>query len=222
MKTDNLLSTLLYGLLIGLICLAGWKACEMKKEKAAQAREQAELSRDLGYVSNDSVGTPSSTYADGSAENPTSTEVSKPSATTTSPSGIEGDEPKSAKPTTSSTPTTAKSATAKPPVVAKTSDDDEADAPKTSKKSRDAVRDLDTDSKRYAVIAGSFTQMANARKLMEELVKKGFHDAEVGRFNRGKFGCAIADQTDNKSTADAVLAKLKAKGYKDAFIKERK
>lgn len=219
MKTDNLLSTLLYGLLIGLICLAGWKACEMKKEKAAQAREQAELSRDLGYVSNDSLGTPSSTYADGSAENPTSTEVSKPAVTTVSPSGIEGEV---SKPTTSSTPTTSKSAATKPPVVAKTSDDDEADAPKTAKKSRDAVRDLDTDSKKYAVIAGSFTQMANARKLMEELVKKGFHDAEVGRFNKGKFGCAIADQTDNKKTADAVLAKLKAKGYKDAFIKERK
>lgn len=218
MKTNNLLTFILYGLLIGLITLAGWKACEMKKEKALQAREQAELSRDLGYDSSDSIESVGSTYADGSSDNPTKTEIATP---TTSSNGIENDEPKTSgsKPVTSSAPTASKPA-AKPPVVAKTDDDD---APtKTSVKKSNAVRDLDVDSKKYAVIAGSFTQIANARKMMEELVKKGFDQAEVGKFNRGKYGCAIADQTDSRKTAEAVLAKLKAKGFKDAFIKTRK
>ncbi len=210
MKTNSLLTVILYGLLIGLITLAGWKACEMKKEKAFQAREQAELSKDLGYVANDSIGSVGSTYADGSTDNATKTAISTPTT-----SGIEGETPKT---TTASQPVTSSTPTAKPPVVAKTDDDVE----KTTSKKGGKVRDLDVDSKKYTVIAGSFTQMANARTMMEDLVKKGFQQAEVGRFNRGKFGCAIADQTDSRKTADAVLAKLKAKGFKDAFIKTRK
>lgn len=209
MKTNSLLTTILYALLIGLITLAGWKACELKKEKSVQAREQAELSRDLGYVTEGDE--PSSTYSDSTLENRTRTDVVAPSTQ----SGIEGDD---TAPSTSTTPAPAKSK--KPPVVARTDDDD--DAPVVKKSNR--VRDLDTDKdrKKYAVIAGSFRVMDNARDLMEELVKKGFRNAEVGKFNRGAFGCAIAVQTDSKKEADQALAKLKAKGYKDAFIKERK
>jgi hypothetical protein len=52
--------------------------------------------------------------------------------------------------------------------------------------------------------------------------KKGYTDAEVGRFNRGAYACAIAKRTDSKSEADKAVAKLKQQGFKDSFVKAAK
>jgi cell division septation protein DedD len=214
MKTDKLLTYILYALLGGLVIVAGQKACKLKEDKAMQAKESSDMSKalqELGYSETDSTGTSHSddgTYKDGTAENATKTATGGGKITNNTKSGIEGDE-EEIKPVTSST----KGKT----LVADTEDD--------AKPSRTKVRDLDAEgsnSPKYMVLAGTFTVMDNAREQMESLVKKGFEEAEVGKFNRGKFACAIAKRTNSLSEAKAVMAKLKAKGFKDALVKERK
>jgi cell division septation protein DedD len=214
MKTDNLLTYILYALLAGLTLVAGQKACQLKQDKATQAKESTEMSKaleELGYSENDSTGTSHSnegTYKDGTAENATKTTTGGGQKISNDKAGIEGDDEET-KPVTAST----KGKT----LVADTEED--------AKPSRTKVRDLDAEgsnSPKYMVLAGTFTVMDNAREQMESLVKKGFEEAEVGKFNRGKFACAIAKRTNSLSEAKAVMAKLKAKGFKDALVKERK
>jgi cell division septation protein DedD len=215
MKTDKLLTYVLYALLGGLVIVAGQKACKLKEDKAMQAKESSDMSKalqELGYSENDSTGggtthSDDGTYKDGTAENATKTATGGgEKITNAAKNGIEVEE--ETKPVTSST--TSKS------IAAKSEDDD---APSKTK-----VRDLDSegsDSPKYMVLAGTFTKMDNAREQMETLVKKGFQEAEVGKFNRGKFACAIAKRTNSLSEAKAVMAKLKAKGFKDAIVKSR-
>jgi cell division septation protein DedD len=214
MKTNNLLTYILYSLLIGLVMMAGYKACQLKQDKALQAKESADMSKalqDLGYAESDSTGSTHSedgSYKDGSAEADTKTTTGGGAKISNDKSGIEGDE-EVTKPVTSSTKGK--------PLVADTQED--------AKPSRTKVRDLDAEgsnSPKYMVLAGTFTIMDNAREQMESLVKKGFEEAEVGKFNRGKFACAIAKRTNSLSEAKSVMAKLKAKGFKDALVKERK
>ena len=45
MKSNNLLTVLLYALLLGLIVVGGYKACEMRKEKAELAKQDAEMKK---------------------------------------------------------------------------------------------------------------------------------------------------------------------------------
>jgi cell division septation protein DedD len=215
MKTDKLLTYILYALLAGLVVVAGQKACKLKEDKAMQAKESSDMSKalqELGYSETDSTGTSHSedgTYKDGTSENVTKTTTGGgEKIANNANSGIEGDE-ESLKPVTSSTKSK--------PVAADSEED--------SKPSRTKVRDLDAEgsnSPKFMVLAGTFTVMDNAREQMELLVKKGFEEAEVGKFNRGKYACAIAKRTNSLSEAKAVMAKLKAKGFKDALVKGRK
>ena len=65
MRTNNLLTYVLYALLGLLILIAGYKACEMKKAQALQDKENAEFQqqmRDMGYTEEDT------TAAKGSSE----------------------------------------------------------------------------------------------------------------------------------------------------------
>ena len=50
MKTNSLLTYLLYALLFALIAVLGYKACQMKKEKADKLREEAELQKTLREI----------------------------------------------------------------------------------------------------------------------------------------------------------------------------
>jgi cell division septation protein DedD len=214
MKTNNLLTYLLYALLAGLVLVIGQKACKMKQDKAIMAKESAEMSgalRELGYTENDSTSSThgEGTYKDGSAETQTQTTTGGGAKVSNDKAGIEGEEEET-KPVTASTKSK--------PLVADTEEE-------PAKPSRTKVRDLDaegSDSPRFMVLAGTFTVMDNAREQMEALVKKGFEEAEVGKFNRGKFACAIAKRTNSLADAKACMAKLKAKGFKDALVKERK
>jgi cell division septation protein DedD len=214
MNSKNLLSTLLYALIGLLLVVVGYKACQIRKEKDAVAAETEKFDqqlRDMGYTESGPAGDTTTegsafvsekgaTYRDGAQENPTTTKSAPVSS-----EGIESDAPKS--PAKSPAKTTEQ-------VV-----DEEGQ--------KVSVSDLDsemgmTDKPKYMVITGSFKQLANARKAMEQLVKKGYTDAEVGRFNRGAYACAIAKRTDSKSEADKAVAKLKQQGFKDSFVKAAK
>lgn len=204
-SNNNPLTLVLYALLAGLLLAVGYKACQMKKEKALTQQNEAEMQqalRDLGYTDDDSTGTSASSghatdeeadkasarYKDGTAENKTSTDVVQPQTHAT-----ETDSKKAATINT---------------------EDEEGKSVK--------VVDLDNSSDsspQYLVITGSFTKLAGARVEMEKLVKMGYTEAEVGKFNRGKFACAIALRTDDLAAAKSTVAKLKAKGFKTAFVK---
>jgi predicted transcriptional regulator len=211
MNSKNLLSYLLYALIGLLLAAVGYKGCQVQKEKAQAALENQQLDqqlRDMGYVGGDSTGsafvgadgTSAATYRDGAQESATTTGGGvAPATNSTATKGIEA-EPA----TTSSTST---------------------ETDEEGKKVR--VSDLDSemgmrDKPKHMVITGSFRQLANARKSMEALVKKGYTDAEVGRFNRGTYACAIAKRTDDLNAANALAKKLKGLGFKDAFVKSKK
>jgi SPOR domain len=218
MNSKNLLSTLLYALIGLLVVVVGYKACQIRKEADAKKLEDSRFSqqlRDMGYVDTDSAAAGSAyvsetgaaangaTYPDGAKESTTST---APAPVTNSASGIEG----------AAATSTAKGADSSP---GKQEVDEE------GQKVR--VTDIDAefgmvDKPKYMVITGSFRKLANARKSMEALVKKGYTNAEVGRFNRGTFACAIAKRSDSLKDAQAFAKKLKGQGFPDAFVKTKK
>ncbi len=229
MKTSSL-TVILYLLLAGFVLLAGWKACEIKKQKAFEAREAAASTQsdDLGYIEDDSTeastyaekpATYDASYKDGSTEKSTKTAVPAPATTTAAApksAGIEGDDTAAGrtaeKPVTASTPT-------KKPTLAKpaTSNDDAEDGPKTTAKSAKA----DPNKGRYWVVAGAFKQMDGARAEMEKLVKLGFTEAAaLPAKKHGAYGYAVAKRANSQADADKILAQVKAKGYKDAYVKK--
>ena len=103
MKTNSLLTYLLYALLATLIIAAGFKACQMQKEKQLKAQEEAEWEEthrklhpqtdSIGdgstYVSRDSAeqttGTKKPTPQGGIEDEPTKTTTTSTTATTTKP-----------------------------------------------------------------------------------------------------------------------------------------
>jgi cell division septation protein DedD len=206
MNSKNLLTTLLYTLLGLLLLVVGYKACQLRKEKEASELEKSKFDqelRDMGYEPTDTsqstfVGDKGSAkYKDGSTEAPTQT----PPNPVNQESGIESD------------------------VKTKAASSQTEETDEEGEKVR--VTDLDAefgmvDKPKYMVITGSFRQLANARKSMETLVKKGYTDAEVGKFNKGTYACAIAKRTNNINDANALVKKLKSQGFADAFVKTRK
>ncbi len=201
MNSRNLLSTLLYFLIGLLLIVVGYKACQVRKEKEAALEESRRFDqqlRDMGYTGTSSVDTNtvgSAFVGDQSA--PTYRDGAYEAPTTHS--GIEHDQ---------------SSASAKPQIT-------DEDGKKVY------VSDLDSemgmsDKPKYMVTTGSFRQLSNARREMETMVKKGFTEAEVGRFNRGTYAVAIALRTNSKNEANVTVNRLKKLGFKDVTIRERK
>lgn len=65
MKSNSLFTYVIYALLLGLILIAGYKACQIRQEQALQKKEREELEqvmRNLGYT-NDSTANGSTTSA---------------------------------------------------------------------------------------------------------------------------------------------------------------
>jgi cell division septation protein DedD len=202
MKENNTLTYILYAALIGLVGLAGYKIWQKKQaEQEALKQEQAATEQqrfnELGYTPADST----SSYVGGTDSASDKVAYIPPKSDA---SGIEDDgaAAAAAKPAASSNSTTAKT-------PAKTTD--KGPAPIRN------VEDSDGTDGRYRVIAGSFTKMDGARREMERLVKMGYHDAEVGRYNRGKFGVVIVKRTNSLSEAKNIEARLKKKGV-DATV----
>jgi cell division protein FtsN len=217
MRQNNILTYLLYLLLAGLIVAAGYKACQIKKDKQLEREKQeAELQKalnDMGYTSSDSTASSGSTYSDKTEQTTGSTTTGKTS--TASNSGIEDEQdPTPAKSTT----TASKSATAPKPATqtattAKTLAKSSAAAPKTASKGIAASNK----NAKFRVQAGSFTKMEGARHRLEEVIKAGYPNAEIGKTNNGKFAVVIVYRTNDKAEAIKVADKLEAKGI-DATV----
>ncbi len=216
MRTNSLLTYLLYALLIALIAVLGYKACQMKKDKADKIREEAELQktlRDMGYASDST--TAGSSYAGATSDS---------SAYYTSPApdanGIVD------APTTSS-----KSTTAKPSSTTKTPASQPATQPVTPATQATEKRITNTSTLtaksgvskvkgpgqgRYTVRAGTFDSKENARTRLEEVIKMGYQTAEVSASRSGKWAVVIL-RTNDRSKATRLAEQLQAKGV-DAAV----
>lgn len=209
MKSNSLLTYVLYGLLGAFILTAGYYACQKQKEqKESAAREAAELEetlREMGYSSEDTTSSGSS-FVDSDTETKTSEET-KP----------EAPEPKTA---------VSKAKTEAAPVVApKTA------APSTSKPATTVLTPPTTTTKpavstvsgpgsgRWAVRAGTFSIMDGARRRLEEVIKAGYPDAEISKTKDGK-AAVIVYRSNDKAAAQRVVDKLDAKGI-DAAVFDR-
>jgi len=233
MKSNNVLTYLLYLLLAGLVVAAAFKACQIKKEKQVEKEKQeAELQqalRDMGYNSSDSTASSGSSYA---AEN-TGAAASSPSVTSkTAPqsnaSGIE-DEPtatNSSAKTTSPSTTTAKSGAAlsakEKSVMAlpKVTPQVQATEPAAKSATKRTVAAAPRKA-RYRVQAGSFSKMEGARRRLEEVIKLGYPNAEIAKINNGKFAVVIVFRTNSKEEAIRVADKLEQKGVDAAVMENR-
>ncbi len=71
---------------------------------------------------------------------------------------------------------------------------------------------------RYMVLAGSFTQRANADRLVKKLRSKGYENARVELFDRGKYAVILVDRFDNLDEARELQQRLKADGV-DSYVK---
>lgn len=208
MKTNTLLTYLLYALLIGLVLAAGYQACRMQQQKKQAAEQEAELQktlRNLGYA--DTTASTGSSFVEGT-DTATSSVTLTPSTAPSraSDSGIEDEAPASSKQTpTTTTPPTKSTTTAK--------------TPKTSTKGVTPSRDLNADSKggRYQVRVGTFSVMDNARDQLEKVIKMGYQQAEIGKINNGKYATVVVMRTNSLSAATAVADKLEDKGV-DALV----
>jgi len=205
MNTNKMLTYLLYALLAGLIAVAGYKTWQMKQEKAKMAKESADFQqsiRDLGFVENDT--TESRFEGD---ENAGATPPPTSSSTVVTDDGIEDEVPVT-KP-------------APQPKTGKKAEPATTEKAKATEPTRETQpRNLDTDNSdgRYRVVAGSFTKLDGARREMERIIKMGYHDAEVGLFNRGKFAVVIVKRTENLNEAVRIAEALNKKGIEASVI----
>jgi cell division septation protein DedD len=216
MKTNNFLTWLLYVLLFGLITLAGYKACQIQKEKKQlNAQREAELKpilKDYGYAGADTTGGQGSTY---SGDNKTASTT----PSTAAKNGIEEEEEPAA-----STAKTSASATPPPaaknaaPAATTTAPTLSAKSPTSSPGSSKVAPSAPKKAK-FRVQAGSFTRMSGARERLEQVIKLGYPNAEIAHTNGGKFAVVVVMRTNNKQEALRIMDQLEAKGV-DATVME--
>jgi cell division septation protein DedD len=226
MRSNNLLTFLLYALLLGLVVVGGYKACEMRKEKADLAKQDAEMKKywsDMGSPAADSSASGGSTYASGDTSlDRTSNAAKQPSAADAN--GIERDDQptptaatKPAAPSAQAAPKTSATAAAAPTTkteTAPTTAKPAAPKPASTAKGAGAVG---LGSGRYSVRVGSFSSMENARSQLEKVIKMGYPNAAIGKTNGGKFATVVVFKSNNKAAAIRVMDKLEAQGV-DALV----
>lgn len=203
MKSNSLLTYLLYALLATLILSAGYKACQMQKEKQLKAKEEAEWQETLKklYPESDSTGG-GSTYV--SRDSATQSTGAKPGV---SKSGIES-EPA---PSGSTKGTTASKPSATTPSSAGTTT-----APKTTTKGSGTVQGVG--SGRWEVRAGTFQYMEGARTRLEEVIRMGYTNAEIKKTSNGR-AAVIVMRTNDKNKAIQVVDQLEKRGVDAAVFK---
>lgn len=217
MKTNNLLTYLLYALLGLLIIAAGYKACQMQQDKKDKAAEEAELQktlRDMGYANDDTTSLGSTYSGDTSTTSTTSSSgierdpVTSPSTSTTATTP---------KPATSTTkPATPAATTSKP--TATTSTEPKTTAVTTTTKGSTAAK-KGPGTGRWAVRAGTFTQMDGARRRLEEVIRLGYTNAEISKTSSGN-AAVVVFRSNDKNAAIRVVDNLEEKGV-DAAVFDR-
>jgi len=206
MKSNSLLTYVLYGLLGLFILTAGYYACQKQKEKKElAAREAAELEetlRDMGYASEDSLAAVGSSYTNkDSVAKSTTTKPTASTKPTVSKNGIESESS-----TKTATPITTKPATTltKPTSTA-------------TKKGVSAVKG--PGAGRWAVRAGTFSYMEGARRQLEAVIRAGYPNAEISKTKEG-LAAVIVFRSNDKEAAIRVADKLEEKGI-DAAVFDR-
>jgi cell division septation protein DedD len=214
MKSNSLLTYILYGLLGAFILAAGYYACQKQKEQKEQAaREAAELEetlRDMGYASEDTTAATGSSYVskDTLSKSGTTTKPATKPSTTVSKNGIE--EPTATTPAKTVPKQTAPIAK----IPAKTV------APSTNTPAKTVAPAVEgPGGGRWAVRAGTFAYMDGARSRLEEVIKAGYPNAEISKTKEGK-AAVIVFRSNDKAAAERIVAKLKTKGI-DAAIFDR-
>jgi len=209
MKSNSLLTYVLYGLLGLFILAAGYYACQKQKEKKEQAaREAVELEetlQDMGYASEDSTAATGSSYTnkDSLTKSPTATKpTTKP---TISKNGIENETATNTKVKTTVPSTTKPSTSLVKPSTGST------------KKGISSVKGPGTG--RWAVRAGTFSYMVGARRRLEEVIKAGYPNAEISKTKEG-MAAVIVFRSNDKNAAINVADKLEEQGI-DAAVFDR-
>jgi cell division septation protein DedD len=211
MKTNSLLTYLLYAVLATLVLAAGYKACQMQKEKQLKAQEQAEWQETLKkmYPATDSAGGGSAYIGNGENTQPA---VSK--------DGIEDDAGK-----TGSTKSPATSDKQTAPVISQPVAPKETTPQTTSKTTTTTTKGstpvvAGPGSGRWEVRAGTFTYLDGARERLEQVIKMGYTNAEIGKTNGGKYAVVVVLRTNDKARAIQVGDQLEKRGI-DAFVHDR-
>lgn len=215
MKSNSLLTYLLYALLGVLIITAGYKACQMQKEKQRKAQEEAEWQETLKklYPEGDSTAGGSSYIERDSAAG----HSTRPSV---SPSDIEDAAPSAStntKATTPKTTTTTKTTTATktPPTSTAPGTTTTTTKTTTTKTTTPAVQGVG--SGRWEVRAGTFSSASNARERLEQVIRMGYTNAEVRTAN-GK-SAVIVLRTNDRKRADQAVDQLTRRGVDAAVFK---
>ena len=73
---------------------------------------------------------------------------------------------------------------------------------------------------RYSVVAGTFSKMEGARTRLEEIIKMGYTNAEIGKIQGGKYAVVVVKRTNNKAEAQQLADKLEDKGV-DARVLDK-
>lgn len=209
MKSNSLLTYVLYGLLGLFILAAGYYACQKQKEKKEQAAQEAveleETLQDMGYASEDSTAATGSSYTnkDSLTKSPTATKpTTKP---TISKNGIENETATNTKVKTTAPSTTKPSTSLVKPSTGST------------KKGISSVKGPGTG--RWAVRAGTFSYMEGARRRLEEVIKAGYPNAEISKTKEG-MAAVIVFRSNDKNAAINVADKLEVQGI-DAAVFDR-
>lgn len=226
MKTNNLLTYLLYALLALLIIAAGYKACQMQESKKRQAEEEAELQktlRDMGYVRDDTTSTGSTYTGDATSSTTSSNGIEKePSTTTSTPATTSKSAPVTQSPTTTTKPITTTKPTTSTTTTGKTATTT-ASKPvattSTSTASKGVAAVKGPGAGRWAVRAGTFSQMEGARRRLEEVIRLGYPNAEISKTPDGK-AAVVVFRSNDKNAAIRVVDKLEEKGV-DAAVFDR-
>lgn len=206
MKSNSLLTYLLYALLATLILSAGYKACQMQKEKQRKEKEEAEWQETLKKLYPDGDTTANgSAYVNRDSVTPTTTSA-KPGV---SSSGIEG--------STTTTTGTKKGATTTKPSATTTPSKPSTTGTKTTTKGSGAVQGVG--SGKWEVRAGTFQYMEGARSRLEEVIRMGYTNAEIKKTSNGK-AAVIVLRTNDKNKAIQVTDQLEKRGVDAAVFKQ--
>ena len=73
----------------------------------------------------------------------------------------------------------------------------------------------------FMVLAGSYTVKQNAEIEASRLRKKGYDNASVELFNRGKYASVLVDRFESEADAKALAKKLKEGGLEAFVLKKR-
>lgn len=228
MKSNNLLTVLLYALLLGLIVVGGYKACEMRKEKAELAKQDAEMKKywsDMGSPAADSANAGRSSYS--STDTSVQTHSTAPRSTADA-NGIEPDEAAQSAAKTPVATTAKKPATTTPTVAPKTTATAaKPTAPKIAAAKPATAKGIapaGLGNGRYSVRVGSFASVENARSQLEKVIKGGYPNATLGKIKAKdgrELNTVVVFRSNDKAAAIRIMDKLEEKGF-DALVHDTK